>query len=123
MRRRSERSVAPITLNRNSALFVESDGSAEPWAIIASLVEIGRLKCVDPGHWTVTTSPLSIGVHVLSATATEAAGNVSALSSPLDPVIGGATPTSAVNFTAVSENWFQAPVHQHRLVRVVLVCS
>ena len=34
-----ERSIRPITLNRKNALFAGSDGGAEHWAIIASLIE------------------------------------------------------------------------------------
>ena len=50
------------------------------------------------------TSPLSTGAHDLTATATDAAGNTSAVSLPLDPVIGEAALTSVVSFTNLSEN-------------------
>ncbi|MFK4492433.1 hypothetical protein ABIA45_007511 [Bradyrhizobium sp. USDA 336] len=43
-----ERSIPPITLNRKNALFAGSDGGAEHWAIIASLVETCKLNDVDP---------------------------------------------------------------------------
>lgn len=43
-----ERSIRPITLNRKNALFAGSDGGAEHWAIIASLVETCKLNDVDP---------------------------------------------------------------------------
>ena len=43
-----ERSIRPITLNRKNALFAGSDGGAEHWAIIASLVETCKLNHVDP---------------------------------------------------------------------------
>jgi transposase len=39
-----ERSIRPITLNRKNALFAGSDGGAEHWAIIASLVETCKLN-------------------------------------------------------------------------------
>src|SRR6478752_4729875 len=38
-----ERSIRPITLNRKNALFAGSDGGAEHWAIIASLIETCKL--------------------------------------------------------------------------------
>ena len=34
-----ERAIKPIALNRKNALFAGSDGGAEHWAVIASLVE------------------------------------------------------------------------------------
>ena len=43
-----ERSIRPITLNRKNALFAGSDGGAEHWAIIASLIETCKLNDIDP---------------------------------------------------------------------------
>jgi transposase len=43
-----ERSIRPIALNRKNALFAGSDGGAEHWAIIASLVQTCKLNDVDP---------------------------------------------------------------------------
>ena len=43
-----ERSIRPIALHRRNALFACSDGSAEHWATIASLVETCKLNGVDP---------------------------------------------------------------------------
>ena len=37
-----------IALNRKNALFAGSDGGAEHWAIIASLIETCKLNDVDP---------------------------------------------------------------------------
>ena len=65
---------------------------------------VGTATTNATGNWTVMTSPLSVGAHDLTATATDAAGNTSAVSLPLDPVIGGAAPTSVVGFSTVSEN-------------------
>jgi len=42
------RSIRPITLNRKNALLAGSDGGAEHWAIIASLVQTCKLNDVDP---------------------------------------------------------------------------
>ena len=39
---------APIALNRKNALFAGSDGGAEHWATIASLIETAKLNGVDP---------------------------------------------------------------------------
>ena len=43
-----ERSIRPIALNRKNALFAGSDGGAEHWAVIASLIETCKLTGVDP---------------------------------------------------------------------------
>ncbi|MGY4508851.1 Ig-like domain-containing protein [Bradyrhizobium sp. USDA 3650] len=58
----------------------------------ATLVGTGTTN--SSGNWTVTTVGLSEGAHFLTATATDVAGNVSALSQPLDPVIGAAVPAT-----------------------------
>ena len=42
-----ERSIRPIALNRKNALFAGSDGGAEHWAIVASLVETCKLNAVE----------------------------------------------------------------------------
>ncbi len=43
-----ERAIRPIALNRKNALFAGSDGGAEHWAVIASLIETCKLNAVDP---------------------------------------------------------------------------
>jgi transposase len=43
-----ERSIRPIALNRKNALFAGSDGGAQHWAIIASLIETCKLCGVEP---------------------------------------------------------------------------
>jgi hypothetical protein len=46
------------------------------------------------GNWSIVTNVLSNGSHTLTAIATDAAGNVSAASQPVAPVIGGGPTTS-----------------------------
>jgi transposase len=43
-----ERAIRPIALNRKNALFAGSDGGAEHWAVIASLIETCKLTGVEP---------------------------------------------------------------------------
>lgn len=43
-----ERAIRPIALNRKNALFAGSDGGAEHWAVIASLIETCKLRGVEP---------------------------------------------------------------------------
>jgi hypothetical protein len=78
----------------NSANQVVVIGTAEAGSNIKlydGTTEVGTATTNANGSWTVTTSALSVGSHALSATATDAAGNVSAHSAPLDPVIQAPT--------------------------------
>jgi transposase len=43
-----ERSIRPIALTRKNALFAGSDGGAEHWAVVASLIETCKLNGIDP---------------------------------------------------------------------------
>jgi transposase len=43
-----ERAIRPIALNRKNALFAGSDGGADHWAILASLIETCKLNDLDP---------------------------------------------------------------------------
>lgn len=43
-----ERAIRPIALIRKNALFAGSDGGAENWAVVASLIETCKLNGVDP---------------------------------------------------------------------------
>lgn len=43
-----ERSIRPLALTRKNALFAGSDGGAEHWAVVASLVETCTLTGVEP---------------------------------------------------------------------------
>lgn len=53
-----ERSIRPIALNRKKALFASSDGGAEHWAAVASLIEICKLNSVEPlGYLAEMSSP------------------------------------------------------------------
>ncbi|MCP3460039.1 Ig-like domain-containing protein [Bradyrhizobium sp. CCGUVB23] len=49
---------------------------------------LGTAVTASNGRWSVTTGSLSDGTHAFTATATDAAGNVSTLSAVLDPVVG-----------------------------------
>jgi len=43
-----ERSSRPLALGRKNHLFAGSDGGAEHWAVLASLIETCKLNGVDP---------------------------------------------------------------------------
>jgi transposase len=48
-----ERSIRPLALTRKNALFAGSDGGAEHWAVIASLIETCKLSGVEPYRYLV----------------------------------------------------------------------
>src|SRR4030088_624679 len=58
-----ERSIRPIALNRKNALFAGSDGGAEHWATIASLIETCKLNDVDPLAYLIHVLPRSVNGH------------------------------------------------------------
>jgi transposase len=57
-----ERAIKPQVLTRKNALFAGSDGGAEHWARIASLLQTCKLNDVDPQAWlTDTLSRIAAG--------------------------------------------------------------
>jgi transposase len=43
-----ERAIRPLTLTRKNSLFAGSEGGAEHWAVLASLVATCKLNGVEP---------------------------------------------------------------------------
>jgi len=43
-----ERSIRPLALTRKNSLFAGSDGGADHWAILASLIKTAKLNGIDP---------------------------------------------------------------------------
>jgi transposase len=58
-----ERSIRPLALTRKSALFAGSDGGAEHWAVIASLVETCKLGGIDPMAYLTSTITRIVNGH------------------------------------------------------------
>lgn len=48
-----ERAIRPLALNRKNALFAGSDGGAQHWAVIASLIETCKITGVEPYAYLV----------------------------------------------------------------------
>ncbi len=61
-----ERAIRPIALNRKNALFAGSDGGAENWGIVASLIETCKLNGVDPQAYMAVVLTKIIGGHLAS---------------------------------------------------------
>lgn len=58
-----ERSIRPLALTRKNALFAGSDGGAEHWAVIASLVETCKLNGVEPQAYLTETITRIVNGH------------------------------------------------------------
>ncbi len=43
-----ERSMRPIAMGRRNSLFSGSEGGAETWAILASIINSAKLQDIDP---------------------------------------------------------------------------
>ena len=61
-----ERSIRPLALTRKNALFAGSDGGAESWAILASLIETCKLNDVDPNAYLTDTITRIVDGHLAS---------------------------------------------------------
>lgn len=46
-----ERQMRPIGITRRNSLFAGSDGGAESWVILASLLQTAKLNSLDPYAW------------------------------------------------------------------------
>ncbi|MEF2074546.1 IS66 family transposase [Consotaella aegiceratis] len=46
-----ERNIRPISLGRKNHLFAGSEGGAQTWAILASLINTAKLNGIDPQTW------------------------------------------------------------------------
>src|SRR5262249_9716371 len=55
---------------------------------------LGSVLADHNGGWNYTTGPLSAGAQTFTATATDAAGNTSATSQPVDPIVGTIAPAT-----------------------------
>ena len=58
-----ERAIRPLALTRKNALFAGSDGGAEHWAILASLIETAKLNDVDPQAYITDVITRIVGGH------------------------------------------------------------
>ncbi len=58
-----ERAIRPLALTRKNALFAGSDGGADHWAILASLIETAKLNDVDPQAYIADVITRIVGGH------------------------------------------------------------
>ena len=84
--------VSDTTVDTNHVQLHGTAGADSTVTVYDGTNVVGTGKTDASGAWSVTTAALSDGAHSLTATATDAAGNVSPVSKPLDPVIGTTQP-------------------------------
>lgn len=58
-----ERAIRPLALTRKNALFAGSDGGADHWAILASLIETAKLGGIDPQVYITNVITRIVGGH------------------------------------------------------------
>ena len=77
------------TVNQNNT--VSLSGTAEANSTIALYdggSAVGQIEADASGQWSFTSAALAQGLHTFTATATDAAGNISALSQATDALVG-----------------------------------
>lgn len=61
-----ERAIRLISLGRKDSLFAGSEGGANRWAIVASVVETAKLNSVDPFGWLRDSLTMMVNGHPAS---------------------------------------------------------
>jgi hypothetical protein len=84
--------VSDSVVNTNHVLLSGTAEANSTITVYDGTTAVGSATAGSNGAWSVTTSALTIGSKVLTATATDAAGNTSVHSQPLDPVVGSPAP-------------------------------
>ena len=82
--------IAHHTVNRNHTVTLTGTAAANSTVSVYDNGSklLGTTKASSRGAWTYTTPRLPNGPNIFTTTATDAAGNTSGLSNPMDPVIG-----------------------------------
>ena len=82
--------VSDPVVNTNHVLLSGTAEANSTITVYDGTTAVGTTTTGANGTWSVTTVALASGAQALTATATDVAGNVSAVSQPLDPVISSA---------------------------------
>jgi Bacterial Ig-like domain len=91
-------------VNGNEVLISGTAAANTTIKVYNGSTQVGTGATNSSGNWSVTTSALAAGSYDFTSTATDAAGNVSALSAVLDPVIKANSTSGPVNFTNLTES-------------------
>ncbi len=86
--------IAGDTINSNNSVTLSGTAAANATiTLYDGATDLGTTTANGSGAWTYTTGALTAGSQAFTATATDVAGNVSAVSNGVDPVISAAAPT------------------------------
>jgi transposase len=64
-----ERAIRPVSLGRKNSLFAGSDGGADRWAIVASLIETCKLNGIEPYAWLRSVLTCMVDGHPINGIA------------------------------------------------------
>ena len=96
-------------VNSNEVMLIGTAEANSTVAIFEGSKQLGTAVTNANGAWSYTTGALSNGVHVLTATATDIAGNTSVISQAIDPTIGTVGTIESFGSTSlvsVGKNYF-----------------
>jgi hypothetical protein len=88
--------VGDTVVNTNHVLLSGTAEANSAITVYDGATAVGTATAGSNGAWSVTTGVLATGSHVLTATASDAAGNTSGHSKALDPVIASPTTSAPV---------------------------
>ena len=103
--------VAPVAptiatdaiVNTNEVMLTGTAEANSTVKVYDGTTLLGSAIANGSGAWSYTTSPLANGPHAFTATATDAAGNTSLASQPVDPIVGTVVPIETVGSTSLVE--------------------
>jgi len=90
------------TINTNETMLTGTAEVGSTVTVLDGATQLGTTTVNTSGAWSFTTGPMSNGAHFLTVAATDAAGNTSQASQPVDPVIDTVAPAApmASQYTA-----------------------
>ncbi len=91
--------VSDAIINMNEVMLTGTAEANSTVNVFEGTTQLGTATADGSGAWSFTTGQLSSGDHAFTATATDAAGNTSLASQPIDPTIDPAAPPSIVAFS------------------------
>ena len=100
--------ITSDTVNQNNSVTLSGSGAAnDTVTVYDGKTDLGTTKANSSGLWNYTTGALASGSQVLTATATDFAGNVSAVSNVIDPNIGSIIATDgSTSLAEVANEYF-----------------
>src|ERR1019366_8550560 len=86
--------VSDTTINTNEVALTGTAEANSTVTVYDGTTKLGTATANASGAWSFTTGALANGAHSFTATATDAAGNISVASQPIDPTIGTTAPAA-----------------------------